>query len=101
MNQILHLARLIRHKKVIYPDLAIAEVIVWRLPKKTKERPHGYKYRLNYCNNKGETILRYDNETGKGDHKHFGTVEIAYELKSLRKLYSDFNKDVKNARKGL
>ena len=100
INHILF-AKLVRHKKVIYPDLAIAEIIVWQLPNKTKERPHGYKYRLNYCDCSGKTIVRYDNETGKPDHKHIGPTEIVYEFRSLAKLYADFSKDVKNARKGL
>jgi hypothetical protein len=31
----------------------------------------------------GVCVLRYDNEAGKGDHKHIGTVETAYVFESL------------------
>ncbi|MGH8524670.1 MAG: toxin-antitoxin system TumE family protein, partial [Gammaproteobacteria bacterium] len=30
------------------------------------------KYRL-YCGRGGRCLVRYDNETGKGDHRHYGT----------------------------
>ena len=32
---------------------------------------HDYKYALAYVV-AGQCVIRYDNEAGKGDHKHFG-----------------------------
>jgi hypothetical protein len=29
----------------------------------------------------GTCVLRYDNEAGKGDHKHLGAVETLYRFK--------------------
>lgn len=59
------------------------------------DRPHGFKYRL-YCGQNGQTIVRYDNETGKGDHRHVGTQELetSYVFASLVQLFKDFAEDV-------
>jgi len=38
--------------------------------------------------------LRYDNEAGKGDHRHLGDIETAYVFSSYEKLMSDFWTDV-------
>jgi len=91
-------ATLLRHKKVVYPDGAIVEYAVWQLPKASAERPHGYKYRLNYSGADGATRVRYDNELQKGDHKHIDGTELPYIFESLEKLFEDFARDVKNAR---
>jgi hypothetical protein len=45
-----------------------------RKPAPTPNRPHGLKYRL-WAGRDGKTLVRYDNETGKGDHKHVGRSE--------------------------
>lgn len=57
----------------------------------TKDRPHGLKYRL-YLGRAGQTLVRYDNETGKGDHRHLGSdeTEIPYAFSSLERLLDDF-----------
>ena len=40
--------------------------------------------------------MRYDNETGKGDHRHVGTQELetSYVFASLVQLLKDFAEDV-------
>jgi hypothetical protein len=38
--------------------------------------------------------LRYDNEAGKGDHKHVDGREQSYTFVSIRKLRVDFWNDV-------
>lgn len=38
--------------------------------------------------------LRYDNETGKGDHRHFAGKERAYVFKTPDKLIADFQRDI-------
>jgi len=38
---------------------------------------HGYKYRLAFVVD-DECVLRYDNEAGKGDHKHIDAKEAPY-----------------------
>ncbi|WP_371747516.1 DUF6516 family protein [Caballeronia sp. Sq4a] len=39
-------------------------------------------------------VLRYDNERGKGDHKHVGAVETPYAFTTPEQLMADFWSDV-------
>ena len=34
--------------------------------------------------------MRYDNETGKGDHRHYDDEESDYHFESIEKLVEDF-----------
>jgi hypothetical protein len=86
-------AALLWHERVELPDGAIVEVVIWRLPQPTPDRPHGFKYRLYYGHGR-KCLVRYDNESGKGDHKHVGGKEMAYRFVSVRKLRQDFWADV-------
>lgn len=43
-------------------------------------------------------MLRYDNETGKGDHKHVGGKEMKYRFVGVDKLVAGFLEDVKRRR---
>lgn len=70
----------------------VVEMVIWALPRRSAERPHGLKYRL-YCGRGDECIVRYDNETGKGDHRHYGEREEAYAFESLEKMIGDFRDD--------
>ncbi len=72
----------------------ITEMVVWELPKTTPDRPHGIKYRCYHGDASGCCIVRYDNESGKGDHKHIGEKELPYEFESVEKLMRDFINDV-------
>jgi hypothetical protein len=35
-------------------------------------------------------VLRFDNEAGKGDHKHVGTRQMPYDFTTLERLVDDF-----------
>lgn len=37
-----------------------------------------------------ECVLRYDNEAGKGDHRHVGIVETEYRFIGAERLLADF-----------
>lgn len=87
-------AVLIIHDKTPLSDGSIMEVIIWELPEPSSDRPHGYKYRLNYCQAHGTTLVRYDNKSGKGDHKHLRNLEVPYEFTTIEKLFSDFLRDI-------
>jgi len=39
-------------------------------------------------------VRRFDNETGKGDHKHLGEREVPYRFAGLRQLIADFWEEV-------
>lgn len=88
-------ARLILDTKTILADGRIIQREIWKLPQTTEGRQHALKYRL-YCGKSGKTIVRYDNETGKGDHRHVGSdeVELAYIFVSLVQMLIDFDTDI-------
>jgi hypothetical protein len=89
-------ATLVLHEKVVLADESIIELVVWRLPSPAADRPHGIKYRL-YYGRGGVCLVRYDNEAGKGDHRHFEGRETRYEFSSIAQLRRDFEVDVRNA----
>ena len=86
-------ATMLFHKKQRYHG-GIIEMVIWRLPKADAERPHGLKYRLVYVKNGGR-LVGYDNERGKGDHRHIGEEEQVYVFKGVDQLLEDFWNDVK------
>lgn len=68
------------------------EMVIWVLPKATPDRPRGLKYRL-YCGRHGDCVVRYDNESGKGDHRHYGKQEEIYRFLGVPQLIEDFKRD--------
>ncbi len=48
----------------------------------------------------GRRIVGYDNERGKGDHRHFKGRETAYRFVNAKKLIADFLADVEKVRGG-
>lgn len=83
---------LIRRRVVLAGD-AFAEIAVCRVIEALSPSQHPFKYRLAYVV-KGECVLRYDNERGKGDHRHFGTEEAVYAFSTPDQLLLDFNADI-------
>lgn len=79
--------------RIPYSESAFAELVLWRLPKPIDGSSHRFKYRLAYVV-RGECVLRYDNEVGKGDHRHFGKKESAYVFTTPEQLITDFQKDI-------
>jgi hypothetical protein len=86
-------AAAVLRSKEVRADGTIVEIVVWRLPRTSVERPHDLKYRL-YCGRHGRCLVRYDNETGKGDHRHYGDHEEPYHFSGLSQLLADFAADV-------
>jgi hypothetical protein len=91
-------ARLIAQAKEVRDDDSIIDIVVWELAEPLLPCTHLYKYRL-FFGRPGECFVRYDNERGKGDHRHVGEVEFDYEFISLDALLADFERDVTNWRK--
>jgi hypothetical protein len=58
---------------------------------------HRLKYSLFY-GRPGERVVGYDNERGKGDHRHYGDREQRYAFTSIEKLLADFKADVERMR---
>lgn len=93
-------AKLIFREKHVLPDGAVVEMVIWKLPRKTRTWPHGLKYRLYYGNAAGECLVRYDNERGKGDHRHsLGGTEDSYAFVDVETLMRDFLADVAEDRR--
>ena len=86
-------ASLILDRKLVLDDGRIIQMRVWLLPQTSAERPHGLKYSF-FFGRPGERIIGYDNERGKGDHRHYGDHEEAYDFQSLEQLVQDFGRDV-------
>jgi hypothetical protein len=55
----------------------IVEIVVWSAPRPVPPSEHGFKYRLVFVRN-GPRIVAYDNERGKGDHRHLRDNELPY-----------------------
>jgi hypothetical protein len=91
-------ARLLYQFKQSYDDGAILEMVLWELAEPVAGSRHKYKYRL-YYGFPGRRIVGYDNETGKGDHRHLGERESAYEFTSVDALIADFLADVEQRRR--
>lgn len=71
----------------------IVEMVVWRVPQPVRASTHAFKYRLVYLHN-GQRLVGYDNERGKGDHKHLGGRELHYMFSDVQTLINDFLADV-------
>lgn len=79
--------------RVVYAESAFAELVLWRLSEPVGGSTHAFKYRLAYVVD-GECVLRYDNEVGKGDHRHSGEGEQAYAFTTPEQLIADFQCDI-------
>jgi hypothetical protein len=74
-------------------ESAFAELVVWRVPAPVRGSAHRYRYRLALVLD-GKCVLRYDNEAGKGDHRHRSDKEQEYHFKDAEQLLADFWTDV-------
>ena len=75
-------AALLLHERRDIAEDRFVELVVWQVPQSVR----------------GSTHLRYDNEVGKGDHRHVGAVEMPYTFTTPEQLYADFMADVTNWR---
>ena len=85
-------ATLLVRDRNAYSDEAFAEVVVWQVPRSLPGSSHAYKCRLALVFRR-ECVLRYDNESGKGDHRHGPEGESRYRFSTLDKLFADFERD--------
>ena len=80
-------------QRIIFAENRFAELVLWRLPKPVVGSRHSFKYRLAYVVNE-VCVLRYDNEAGKGDHRHWNGEEGEYEFSDPEQLLADFQSDI-------
>lgn len=82
-------AQLLLKQRLVLSETAFAEIVIWQLLAPLDGSSHDYKYRLAYVVN-NNCVLRYDNETGKGNHVHINEQEIDYNFVSTEQLIDDF-----------
>jgi Family of unknown function (DUF6516) len=88
-------AKLLLKERHAVSSQAFVELVVWEVPIQLLGSAHSFKYSLAYIVG-GRCVLRYDNERGKGDHRHIGDVETPYAFSSPAQLMTDFWADVDN-----
>jgi len=81
------------HERRVVAEDAFVELVVWQVPSPVPGSAHDFKYRLAFVV-RGVTVLRYDNESGKGDHKHRDGEETPYTFTTPAQLLADFWNDV-------
>ena len=92
-------AELRLRERIGFSDTTFVELVVWRLSAPLAGSSHQFKYRLALVD-AGVCVMRYDNETGKGDHKHLGPDEVDYPFRGIDALLADFWADVATWRTG-
>ena len=80
-------------ERIILSDNTFVEVVVWEVSESLEGSEHQYRYRLALVI-RSECVMRYDNEAGKGDHKHIGSKESDYDFTDIDRLLADFWNDV-------
>ena len=80
-------------RRIVYAEDSFAELVLWKVPENLAGSGHAFKYRLAYVVN-GVCVLRYDNEAGKGDHRHSGGKEWPYAFSTPENLVADFQRDI-------
>jgi hypothetical protein len=80
-------------RRVVLSDDAFAELVLWRVPTPVSGLTHRFKYRLAYVV-AGTCVVRYDNESGKGDHRHVNAKERPYAFENPEQLLADFEADI-------
>lgn len=89
-----HPARLLVGRRLDLAGGLIIQIRIWEWPTKSEERPHGLKYSL-FLGRAGERIIGYDNEAGKGDHRHYRDREERYRFTTMETLIRDFWSNVR------
>ncbi len=82
---------------MLFADGAIIEIKVWLVPERVPPSRHDLKYSL-YYGRPGQRLVGYDNERGKGDHRHYLDREEVYAFSSVEQLLADFKADVERLR---
>ena len=85
-------AELILRSRNFFSD-GVVEMVVWNVPLPVIPSTHRFKYRLAFVRD-GIRVVGYDNERGKGDHKHIKGSELSYRFVDIDTLIRDFLRDV-------
>lgn len=91
-------AELLTDNRLVVGEDRFVEIVIWRVPQAVRGSSHSFKYRLALVE-AGVCVLRYDNEAGKGDHRHRGKREEPYRFSTPETLLRDFWADVDSRRR--
>lgn len=84
------------HKSTnLFPNGIKVERTIWLVPTPVFPCAHPFKYSL-FCGRPGVRLVGYDNERGKGDHRHILGEEFPYQWVSSEQLMADFRADILN-----
>jgi len=86
-------AQLLLRERTQLAEDRFVEIVIWAVPEAVRGSTHSFKYRLALIVDE-TCVLRYDNEAGKGDHKHLGEEERPYQFTTPEQLLADFRCDV-------
>lgn len=90
-------ATLLLHRERRYDGGAILELKLWQVPDAVPGSAHLFKYSLFYGSG-GRRLIAYDNEAGKGDHRHCRDKQEAHAFTTFRQMLADFLVDVRQLR---
>lgn len=86
-------AKLIHRDKIVIGNNAFVQLVIWEVDPPVRASHHVYKYRLAYVVDE-VCVIRYDNEAGKGDHKHIGDIESKTTFTNVAELIAAFWADI-------
>lgn len=86
-------AELVTRFRDVADDENGIEMVVWRVADPVPPSGHEYKYRLVYIVS-GHRVVGFDNERGKGDHRHVGETQSPYVFSGVEQLIEDFIEEV-------
>lgn len=81
------------NRRIQIADNAFASIRILEVDPVILGSQHRYKYSLAYIVD-GECVMRYDNERGKGDHKHIGEQEYPVTFTTIENLIASFQADI-------
>ena len=81
-----------------FDDGAKVRMVIWEVPSPVPPSEHPNKYRLVYVE-EGIRVIGFDNERGKGDHRHDADIESLYCFVDVPTLIKDFIDAVRQRRK--
>ena len=84
-------------RRRLFDDGHSMEMGLWSVPQAVPGSEHTLKYSLFY-GRPGARLVGYDNERGKGDHRHYLDREEPYRFTGIERLMADFLADVREVR---
>jgi hypothetical protein len=86
------------NERFVLDARSFVEIVVWRVPRPVPGSKHEFRYRLALVIDE-VCVPRYDNEAGKGDHRHIAGVEESYAFIDAETMLEDFWRDVEELMK--